>query len=237
MTLKYKVVAKDLAQKIEDQVYTTKLPSEQELIANYQVSRNTIRNALNLLYNQGMVRSIQGSGYFVNTPSKNDNNIINGGSKKGLYDLEKKDPIVSKVLELKIIQADKEIADKLQCQEGADIYHVKRLRSNSKEVVSLEDAYYLKSIVPYLTEEICRESIFNFITKTYNLEIKNGDEFIKLHYLSKSEAEITNSREHTAALHVTEINYLKNEQPFNYSKTLYLQSDLTLYYHVSNYLD
>ena len=84
MTLKYKLVAKDIAQKIDDQVYTDKLPSEQELITHYQVSRNTIRNALNLLYNQGMVRSIQGSGYFVNTSAQPGELIVNGGSKRPL---------------------------------------------------------------------------------------------------------------------------------------------------------
>ena len=237
MTLKYKLVAKDIAQKIDDHVYTDKLPSEQELINHYQVSRNTIRNALNLLYNQGMVRSIQGSGYFVNTSAQPGELIVNGGSKKGLYDLEKADPISSKVLSLEVIPADQEIATRLQCPLATDIYHVKRLRSNSKEVVSLEDAYYLKSVVPYLTEEVCRESIFNFITKTYGVEIKNGDEFIKLARLTKVEADLTGLEVATPALHLTEVNYLKNEQPFNYSKTLYLQSDLTLYYHVSNYLN
>ena len=59
MALKYQEVALNLADKIKAHEYDKKLPSEGKLMEEYSVSRNTIRNALNVLYNQGLLRRIQ----------------------------------------------------------------------------------------------------------------------------------------------------------------------------------
>ena len=48
MTLKYQEVALNLADKIKAHEYDKKLPSEGKLMEEYSVSRNTIRNALNV---------------------------------------------------------------------------------------------------------------------------------------------------------------------------------------------
>lgn len=101
MALKYQEVALNLADKIKAHEYDKKLPSEGKLMEEYSVSRNTIRNALNVLYNQGLLRRIQGSGYFINHPLHNQANIVNMANKNGLHDLEEKDAILSEILVLK----------------------------------------------------------------------------------------------------------------------------------------
>ena len=64
---KYQMLAETLRQKITEGVYQpgNKLPSEYELQNHFQVSRQTVRNALELLEKQGFVRSRQGSGTYV----------------------------------------------------------------------------------------------------------------------------------------------------------------------------
>lgn len=64
---KYQMLAEWLQQKIAEGVYQPgkKLPSEQELQAQFSVSRQTVRRALGVLERQGFVRSRQGSGTFV----------------------------------------------------------------------------------------------------------------------------------------------------------------------------
>ena len=46
---KYQEVVEDIIHKIENNEYTDKLPTEDQLIEQYQVSRNTIRNAIRTL--------------------------------------------------------------------------------------------------------------------------------------------------------------------------------------------
>ena len=64
---KYQVLADALRQKMIEGIFSPgkKLPSEYELQNQFQVSRQTVRNALELLEKQGFVRSRQGSGTYV----------------------------------------------------------------------------------------------------------------------------------------------------------------------------
>src|SRR5690606_23826032 len=56
-----------------------RMPSEAELIAIYGVSRITVRQAFELLVNEGLVYRRRGSGTFVNvTPFDMESNRING---------------------------------------------------------------------------------------------------------------------------------------------------------------
>ena len=49
---KYQEVVEDIIRKIEKNEYTDKLPTEDQLIEQYQVSRNTIRNGIRTLRNK-----------------------------------------------------------------------------------------------------------------------------------------------------------------------------------------
>lgn len=236
MALKYQEVAKDLVNKIFSKVYTDKLPSEGELLEEYEVSRNTIRNALGILYNQGLIKRIQGSGYFITQPLHNNTTIMNMANKAGLNQIGNPLIVHSKVLRLEIIPANEEIAKYLNCPMGELVYFIQRLRYTDKGLVSLENAYYLKSVIPYLSAEICEKSIFQFIFKHYNISVQRADEYISIHYITDEEAALTGSESGQATIQVEEINYLKNEQAFNYSVSYYFQKELSIYFHVSNYL-
>lgn len=89
MVLKYKKVAFEISRQIADGKYTDKLPSEAELVEKYNTSRNTIRNAMDALFEQGLIKRVQGSGYFVNVPLHSDGYFMNIAGKNGLAVWEK----------------------------------------------------------------------------------------------------------------------------------------------------
>jgi len=67
---KYLQVAQDLKQRLVNYTYDQKLPTEAELVRMYNVSRQTIRVCLDILREQNIIRSVQGSGsYYIGTPS------------------------------------------------------------------------------------------------------------------------------------------------------------------------
>lgn len=67
MAIKYRWVAERLEELIKRSIRTgtQKLPTEQELCRRYQVSRQTVRMALGLLEEKGLILSKQGSGYYI----------------------------------------------------------------------------------------------------------------------------------------------------------------------------
>lgn len=79
MAKKYDIVYRDLLERINRDELTagSKLPSENELVALYEVSRQTIRQSLKLLEEDGCVSKVRGSGTFVQkTISKIDSRCV-----------------------------------------------------------------------------------------------------------------------------------------------------------------
>ncbi|MDG1432310.1 MAG: winged helix-turn-helix domain-containing protein, partial [Paracoccaceae bacterium] len=54
-----------------------RLPSERTLAADLNVARNTVREALEVLEDHGIIRRRAGSGSFVNPPNKTQTNLTN----------------------------------------------------------------------------------------------------------------------------------------------------------------
>ena len=70
---KYMQVANDLREKLAGYSYEQKLPTEAELVRMYDVSRQTIRVCLDILREENLIRSIQGSGsYYIGSHSLRD---------------------------------------------------------------------------------------------------------------------------------------------------------------------
>lgn len=79
MAIKYRWVAERLELMIERQIQKGihKLPTEQELCDKYRVSRQTVRTALGLLEQKGLIAGRQGSGYYITGRSaKPQGNVI-----------------------------------------------------------------------------------------------------------------------------------------------------------------
>ncbi len=53
----------------------TRLPADGELAAQYQISRDTVRQALALLSHEGLIERVQGRGTFVSQPSSNSSPV------------------------------------------------------------------------------------------------------------------------------------------------------------------
>lgn len=73
------MVAEQLRQQIAEGVYTIgdKLPTEPELMKTFKVGRSSIREAVKLLVNMGVVQVRQGSGTFVAEASDDNRGSIN----------------------------------------------------------------------------------------------------------------------------------------------------------------
>lgn len=95
------MIAETLRQQITEGIYKTgdKLPTEPELMKVFGVGRSSVREAVKLLVNMGVVRVQQGSGTFVAVPSNNDD----VGIKMNAADRAELDE-VRKILDIAIVE-------------------------------------------------------------------------------------------------------------------------------------
>lgn len=221
MAVKYKEIADSLEREIQEGQFdqAKKLPTEEELMKKYEVSRNTIRKAINQLVNRGLIYQVQGSGMFLREKSVTD--YINLGSLRGLTkDLDSK-KIETKILDLHVQDADEEIAKQLRCEVGTKLYYIKRLRMVDHEPFSIEISYFKKDIVPYLNEDIASSSIYSFLIEDLKLNIGFADKVINCEKIDEASAKLLHVNADDPALIIENTVCLTNGTIFELSQSIF----------------
>lgn len=234
MEVKYKVISDDLADEIYKGYYneTKKLPTEEDLIEKYTVSRNTIRKAMDLLTRRGLVIPIQGSGVFLRgTLSKG---CVNLEDFNGLTD-SFGDAITTKVNSFKLISADEKLAEIMECAVGTPIYFVERLRSIDGVPYVVEYSYYNQEVIPYLSEEIVSKSIYQYIKEELKKTIGFVDRVITAGILNEHDARELDLIPGEPALISTNRAFMKNGVIFDYSIDIHNYKE-TKFLKLSNYI-
>ena len=168
----YRAVMRDIKQNILAQKYEDmRLPDERSLASHYQVSRSSMKRALELLAQQGIIFKKRGSGTFINPLYlKNQALFRYEGSNLGLTDSFKvpgKEQKI-KLLEFKVINASKELAQDLFINESDFVYQFKRLRLLDNQPFVIATGRLPIKLVPELTPEILKDSLFNYLEDTQN---------------------------------------------------------------------
>ncbi|KRN28160.1 transcription regulator [Lactobacillus selangorensis] len=225
----YHEIAEELVREIQAGRFENKLPSEAQLVKRYKVSRNTIRKAIDLVTQKGLVRRAQGSGYFINDINVAEKTVVN----LSLGYTIKRKKLTSKILTFDEVRADKSLTDRFNIAEGTELIRVVRLRYLKKELYNLETAYYVKSLIPYLSIEAIHNSIFEVIKEAYGISATSSDQYLAQEHLSVEEADLLGETTQDKELILYQTNYYGN-QPFNLARTIYVYPNLNLYFHVTN---
>ncbi|MEG0328234.1 MAG: GntR family transcriptional regulator [Erysipelothrix sp.] len=217
MTHKYKTISQELEEKILTGYYHagSKLPTEEELIHEYNVSRNTIRKAIDNLVKKGHIMPVQGSGLFIRDVSYK--NAINLENFKGLTADHQGNTVTTELLEFKEIQANKEIAEIMKCKEGQDLYYVNRLRIIDGKQWVVEYSYFNKEYIPYLNREIILDSIYQYIQTGLKKQIGYVDRVIEAAPLNEQDAKLLGLEVGDPALISTNKSMFKTGEIFDYS--------------------
>jgi GntR family transcriptional regulator len=167
--LVYRSVMHDIKQKILKKQYPgMRLPDERTLSENYGVSRSSIKRALGVLAQQGIIFKKRGSGTFINPLYlKNQSLFHYEGNNLGVTDsfqLDGKKQSI-KLLDYQVIPASADIREELFLNDNEFVYQIKRLRLIDKQPFMIETGFIPIKIVPTLSPAIVDSSIFNYLEK------------------------------------------------------------------------
>lgn len=171
----YRSVMNDIKQNIlNGKYFGEKLPDERSLAEQYGVSRSSIKRALSLLAEKGIIFKKRGSGTFINPLYvKNKALFSYEGSNLGLTDSflvpGKKQSI--KLLDFHVIKTSKEIAQDLFLAPDDFVYEFKRLRLIGDQPFIIENGFIPIKIAPELNPEILQKSLFNYLENTANKKV------------------------------------------------------------------
>ena len=169
---KFKEIFLDLEQKILSNEYPphSLLPSENQLIKMYSVSRETVRKALNLLKNAGYIQKKQGKGSIVLDLNRFDFPISGLTSFKELQDTQRI-PSETKVVEIRKIAVSPKLHGITDWPVASEAWKLVRQRKIDGEVVILDKDYLDASIIEELPERRAQDSIYDYFENDLGLEI------------------------------------------------------------------
>ena len=173
----YETIFEDLKNKIESQQYKseTLLPSENELTKQYNCSRNTLRRAIAKLTTLGYTQSIQGRGvHIIYTPAPTRKNYVGPNSLEGLCQAaaEQGFSVVNHVITFKSMTIDAATAEKSGFEPDTEVFFIQRLRSVNGIAKMIDNTLLRKDLVPNLTEEDLKGSLFRYIEDVAGMTIK-----------------------------------------------------------------
>ncbi|POT59847.1 GntR family transcriptional regulator [Citrobacter amalonaticus] len=145
------------------------LPSEKELAALYNVSRNTLRKALKELEEAELVERRHGSGTWIRSKHFQAS-VAHLDSFSEIARNEGKNPS-SQILKFELQTASEEIAKGLQLQHGDLVYYAKRLRFINNIAMQLEETWLSATRFPDLTIAHMQKSKFSYIENECGVQI------------------------------------------------------------------
>lgn len=219
---KYLAIYKELLNRVNNDTYNNlnnPIPNEIQLSKEFDCSRMTMRRAIDLLVQEGIIYRRRGSGSFIrdNTSSKYspvfklNNEVISGLTDSIEYD------IVNKLISFKLIFATESIKNALSLKLNDPVYEIIRVRYINNSPYVIEKTYMNASIISGITEEILRKSIYKYIEEELKLSISSSKKILRASPSTESDRDYLLLSENEPILEVEQIAYLSNGKAFEYS--------------------
>lgn len=197
-----------------------RLPTERELCDAYDVSQITVRQAIQMLVNDGLVVRRPRTGTHV-AQRKFSQDLIRLTSfsedmrSRGLRP-------GGRVLAVVEEQADAATADKLQLPMGEPVVRIERLRTAEHEPMAIEVFRIQSSLCPGLAaRDIEGLSLYDILTKTYGLDLAWADQSFEASIASQREAAALDIRRGSPVLRVERLTYSSTRHPLEYTASVY----------------
>lgn len=218
-----------LRQQIEEGVFKTdeKLPSENELCKNFDVSRVTVRKALQTLENEHLIYRSQGLGSFVCDDRPRQSfmqltDFVEDMRRAGLK-------ASSEVVQLKPVSVTDKVASKLNVDFDQKVLRLDRLRMGDGQPIAFDitwlPMFYGQLIEGYNLED---ETIYGILERDYDIPVEKGYFRIEAENADKYLADHLQVSKGNALLLIDRLSLTVGDKPIYYQKRYY-RSDRIVY--------
>ncbi|WP_419742542.1 GntR family transcriptional regulator [Paraclostridium dentum] len=202
------------------------IPSEKQLSEEFNVTRMTVRSALNNLVKDGYITRQRGVGSIVLANKVYDNiSAVSGFTEE----MENKGYKVSNILEeLNVIEADEELMNKLNLTEKENVWEIKRIRLANDKKISYMETYMPVKLFPNLKKSHCEGSLYNYVEEFCGYKIAISEREVSSVLANDELANLLGLTKPEALLYISQVCKLHNSDVFEYSHTYHYGYTLTL---------
>jgi GntR family transcriptional regulator len=195
------------------------IPTEQELMKEFNVSRTTIRQAISILVQDGLLEKRQGKGTIV----KPHPLVGSLGRLKGFAEevMEKGLTPHSKLLRMEFTDSLHYEKSILNVGEDEKILLVERVRFADDTPIALERSCWPEHIGKILVNYDFNTAKFYEILEQHNILLKKAKEKISAINATIYEADLLGIRGGEALLEMTRLSFGMDDRPIEYTRTKY----------------
>jgi len=199
------------------------LPSEIVLAQSLNIGRQTLRQAMSKLVEEGLVERFSGRGTFVCEKKIRNDFFLDRSFSQEMAEL-------GKTTSSKVINISNEVIDDRapRCflkKLGAPCLHLTRLRYGDEIPIGLQEAIILTERCPDLNKhDFTKESLYRVITEIYGLEISEIYHIVNAIISTKAHAKLLEIKTGAPLLLEKSITFLADGEPIE-ATTSYFRAD------------
>ena len=213
---KYYQLREALREQIEVLQSGQPIPSENELCLAHEVSRITVRKALNDLIHQGLLYTVQGKGTFV---SPHKFRVQWAQETAGFHaDMARRGLSVRvRMLEQVLVAADERVAAELNLNLGAPVVKLVRLRYVDDQPFDIATNYLPAQLFPGLErEDLVTASLYALMRSKYGIQLDHGVRLAEAAPCSSEEAKLLRIKMSVPLLVIQSTMYDVDNRPVEY---------------------
>lgn len=226
---KHKQIKEDIVEDILGGVYEPgdMIPRQSDYAKKYNVSRLTVRKAIDDLVVKGILRTEKGKGTFVQeiaTKAYSYRRVAGFSSNV----VSKTAKVHSKVVAIEEIQADKSLASYLQIEENGKVVMIGRLRYLNQVCVAFQKSFLPKERVmgiDFEKENLNEYSLYDILQRKAGLVLSYVDERFRAIRADRELSAYFKVEEGDPILYVRRVTYDSHDRPIEYCKD-YESSDV-----------
>jgi GntR family transcriptional regulator len=225
-SLLYSRVESVLASEIADGALKPgdQLPTEDDLIRRFEVSRITVRRAIQNLVGRGVVEIRRGRGTFVAAPKIRHELTELSGFVEDMHAVGRK--ATARVISKEIVTADRTVADHLALTKGERVVRIRRVRLADNVPISFDETYLPLEIgKKIITNNLKVEPIFSLLERKYDVPLIEAEYKLEAVGAESEVAAALRVKQGSPIFRIERTSYSTGNRPVDYEK-LYYRGDL-----------
>ncbi|PFG34888.1 GntR family transcriptional regulator [Sanguibacter antarcticus] len=223
----YERLAADIRAELEREATPAgaRLPSERRLVERFNVSRVTVRSALNELKAQGVLVSLPARGWAVAPGTLEGAGRLGRAHVQGFTDLARTRGLTmrSRVLEQSVRPATVQEAEQLRTAPGVPLFELRRLRYLNGLAIALEHNRLPLSVAPDLSEANFSEaSLYELLRAATPSQVpRYADYSVEARNATDTERELLEIEGPVPILSATQLTFNQENQPIELTVQAY----------------
>jgi GntR family transcriptional regulator len=196
------------------------LPTEDALLQRFQVSRITVRRAIQNLVRRDLLEIRRGLGTFVRSPRIEAELTKLTGFVEDMHAVGRK--ATAQVVSQGVIAASARVAERLQLAKGTKVMHIKRVRLADDTPISFDETYLPLALGKQIVRnDLRRRPIFTLLEEEYGVPLVEADYELEAVIASEAVAEALQIRAGSPIFRIERTSMTVGNKPVDYEVLSY----------------